>query len=86
MKIKAYKSFNRHYKTLPKDIQVKVDKQIEILEANYLYPSLHTKKIKGKVGIWEARVDIHHRMTFEIMGDTIYLRVVGNHDDVLKNP
>jgi mRNA-degrading endonuclease RelE of RelBE toxin-antitoxin system len=86
LKIKAYKSFTKHYKSLPKDIQAKVDKQIEILEANYLYPSLHTKKIKGKEGIWEARVDIHHRMTFEIIGDTIYLRVVGNHDDVLKNP
>jgi hypothetical protein len=49
-------------------------------------PSPHTKEIKGKEGIWEARVDIHNRMTFEIIGDTIYLRVVGNHDDVLKNP
>ena len=86
MKIRAYKSFKKHYKSLPKDIQAKVDKQIEILETNYLYPSLHTKKIKGKEGIWEARVDIHHRMTFEIVGDTIYLRVVGNHDNVLKNP
>ena len=86
MKIKAYKAFKKHYKSLPKDIQAKVDKQIEILEVNYLYPSLHTKKIKGKEGIWEARVDIHHRMTFEIISDTIYLRVVGNHDDVLKNP
>jgi len=47
---------------------------------------LHTKKIKGKEDIWEVRVDIHYRMTFEIIGDTIYLRVVGNHDDVLKNP
>jgi len=70
LKIKAYKSFTKHYKSLLKDIQAKVDKQIEILEANYLYPSLHTKKIKGKEGIWEARVDIHHRMTF---GDQEYL-------------
>lgn len=86
MKIKAYKSFKKFYKTLPQNTQAKVDKQIELLETNYLYPSLHTKKIKGKEGVWEARVDIHYRMTFEIVGDTIYLRAVGNHDDVLKNP
>ena len=86
MKIKAYNSFKKAYKILPQNIQDKVDKQIEILEVNYLYPSLHTKKIKGKEGIWEVRVDIHYRMTFEILGDTIYLRAVGNHDVVLKNP
>lgn len=86
MKIKAYKSFKKAYKVLPQNIQDKVDKQIEILEANYLYPSLHTKKIKGTEGIWEVRIDIHYRMTFEIIGDTIYLRTVGNHDEVLKNP
>lgn len=86
MKVKAYKSFKKFYKDLPQNIQTKIDKQIEILEVNYLYPSLHTKKIKGKEGIWEARVVIHYRMTFEIIGDTIYLRTVGNHDDVLKNP
>ena len=73
-------------KVLPQNIQDKVDKQIEILEVNYLYPSLHTKKIKGTEGIWEVRIDIYYRMTFEIIGDTIYLRTVGNHDEVLKNP
>lgn len=86
MKIKAYKSFKKAYRVLPQNIQDKVDKQIEILAVNYLYPSLHTKKIKGTEGIWEVRVDIHFRMTCEITGDTIYLRTVGNHDEVLKNP
>jgi mRNA-degrading endonuclease RelE of RelBE toxin-antitoxin system len=51
LKIKAYKSFQKTYKVLPQNIQAKVDKQIEILEQNYLHPSLHTKKIKGKEGI-----------------------------------
>ncbi len=86
MKIKAYKSFKKAYRILPRDIQNKTDKQLEILETNYLHPSLHTKKIKGKEDIWEARVDLHYRMTFEILADTIYMRTVGNHDDVLKNP
>jgi hypothetical protein len=50
------------------------------------HPSLRTKKIKGREDIWEARIDLHYRMTFEIEAETIFLRVVGHHDEVLKNP
>lgn len=53
---------------------------------NPRHPSLHAKKIQGVSGIWEARVDRQYRLSFEMTGDTIYLRVVGNHDDVLKHP
>ncbi len=86
MRVKAYKSFKKRYQNLPVAIQDKVDRQIEQLSNNFKYPSLHTKKIKGKEDIWEARVDDFYRLTFEIVEDTIFLRVVGNHDDVLKNP
>ncbi|MEW6095054.1 MAG: cytotoxin [bacterium] len=86
MKVKAYKRFQRAYQNLPDEIQKKADRQITFLAKDLLHPSLHSKKIKGKENIWEARVDLHHRMTFEIIEDTIYLRVVGNHDEVLKFP
>lgn len=67
-------------------IQNKVDKQITLLSNDLKHPSLHTKKIKGRERILEARVDIYYRMSFEIIEDTIFLRVVGNHDEVLRNP
>ncbi|MBN1664692.1 MAG: hypothetical protein JW943_13925 [Deltaproteobacteria bacterium] len=86
MKIKAYKSFQKRYHKLPAAIQDKVDRQIEQLSTNFKHPSLHTKKIKGREDIWEVRVDDFYRLTFEIVEDTIFLRIVGNHDDVLKNP
>ena len=86
MKIKAYKKFQKTYQNLPKNVQKKVDKQILLLSKDPRHPSLHTKKIKGSRGIWEARIDLHHRATFELIEDTIFLRVVGNHDEVLKNP
>lgn len=86
MKIKAYGRFKKSYQHLPLDIQKKVDKQLILMINNFNHPSLHTKKIKGRQGIWEGRVDIHYRFTFEIIEDTIFLRVVGNHDEVLKNP
>jgi mRNA-degrading endonuclease RelE of RelBE toxin-antitoxin system len=86
MKIKGYKTFQKAYRKLPAGVQERVDKQIELLAGDFRHPSLHTKKIKGREGIWEVRVDDFHRLTFEIVADTIFLRVVGNHDDVLKKP
>lgn len=86
MKIKAYERFRKCYQYLPKNIQKKVDKQISLLSKDFRHPSLHNKKIKGSKGIWEVRVDISYRLTFEIIQDTVFLRVVGNHDEVLKNP
>lgn len=86
MKIKAYKKFQMAYQNLPNEIKEKVDKQMAFLAKDLRHPSLHSKKIKGKEGIWEARIDLFYRMTFEVIQDTIYLRVVGNHDEVLKSP
>lgn len=60
--------------------------QIRLLADNPRHPSLQVKKIRGTSDIWEARVDRQYRMSFEWTGDVILLRVVGNHDDVLKNP
>lgn len=86
MKIKAYEKFKQLYQELPPPIQKKTDKAILLLSENFIHPSLHTKKIQGRDGIWEARIDLHYRLTFEIQDDTIFLRVVGHHDDALKNP
>ena len=86
MKIKAYKRFLKAYQNLPDNVQRKVDKQIGLLSRDFRQPSLHTKKIKGKEGIWEGRIDIHYRLTFEIIEETIFLRVAGNHDEVLRSP
>lgn len=86
MRIFAYESFRYFHQKLPAQIQRKVDKQLRLLAENPRYPSLQVKKIQGTAGIWEARVDRQYRLSFEWTGDTIYLRAVGNHDDVLKNP
>ena len=86
MRIKAYKRFLKAYQNLPDNVQRKIDKQIALLSRDLKHPSLHTKKIKGKEGIWEERIDIHHRLTFEIIEDTIFLRVAGNHNEVLRSP
>lgn len=86
MKVFAYEKFRSFYKKLPAQIQRKTDKQLRLLADNPRHPSLQVKKIQGTSGIWEARVDRKYRLSFEWTSDTLYLRVVGNHDDVLKNP
>jgi len=42
--------------------------------------------MSGQKDIWEARVDYKYRVTFTLENDTIVLRVIGNHDEVLRNP
>ena len=86
MKVFAYERFRKSYQHLPRAIQRKVDRQLNVLTENLRHPSLQVKHIKGTHGLWEARVDLQYRMTFEMVGDTIYLRVVGNHDEALRHP
>ena len=86
MRLFAYERFRKSYQRLPHSIQRRVDKQLQLLAENRHYPSLQVKHIQGTKGLWEARVDLRHRMTFEMSRDVIYLRVVGNHDEVLRHP
>jgi mRNA-degrading endonuclease RelE of RelBE toxin-antitoxin system len=79
--------FVTFYKNLPKAIQKKIKRQIKLLAENPRHPSLQTKPIQGTNGIYEARVDINYRMTYErLADDTLLLRVVAKHDDALKKP
>ncbi|OGB87227.1 hypothetical protein A3H38_01380 [candidate division WOR-1 bacterium RIFCSPLOWO2_02_FULL_46_20] len=78
MQLKAYK--------LPSAIKAKTGKQIKLLADDFRHPSLQCKKMRGREEIWEARVDLQYRITFEIIGDTIFLRTVGSHEDALKSP
>ncbi len=86
MQIKAYTSFRQTYQKLPAHIKEKTHKQLRYLARDIRHPSLQAKKIKGTRDIWEARIDLQYRLSFEIIDKTIFLRVVGNHDTVLKHP
>ena len=86
-KIKLTRRFLKSFARLPAAVQEKVKKQIALLAENPRHPSLQSKPIQGAPGIYEARVDIDYRMTYERdADDTLVLRVVGKHDEALKNP
>jgi mRNA interferase RelE/StbE len=68
-------------------VQEKVKKQLDLLTEDPKHPSLQTKPFQGASGIYEARVDLDHRLTFERdEDDTLVLRVVARHDKALKKP
>lgn len=78
--------FKKDYQRLSNEIQRKADKALRLLAVSLRHPSLQVKKIQGTKNIYEARVDIHYRMTFSLEGDTLTLRAIGAHDKTLKNP
>lgn len=86
-RIKLTRRFLKSFARLPAAVQEKTKKQIDLLADNPRHPSLQTKPIQGAPGIYEARVDVDYRMTYEREADdTLVLRVVGKHDDTLKKP
>lgn len=86
MEFKTTVRFEKSFKSLPGDIRQKFYKQLSFLLNNFKHPSLHCKKVQGYENVWEARVDYQYRFTFNIHTGFVILRVIGNHDDVLKNP
>ena len=73
----------------PEDMQDKIWDKIELLLDNPNHPSLRVKKVRGihQGDIWEASVDMQHRLTFKYTDDQngIVLRNCNGHE-VLKKP
>lgn len=80
MKFVRTQVFGKQYGQLPRNIQKKVDRQILHLAQDIRHPALYAKKMVGQGDVWEGRVDIHYRFTFQIEGDTVILRKVGTHE------
>lgn len=82
--------FKRAFQSLPKEVQKKTVRALRLMSENVFYPSLVVKRVQGYTGVWEARIDIKYRLTFQYEqkeGETICIfRNVDNHDECLKNP
>jgi mRNA-degrading endonuclease RelE of RelBE toxin-antitoxin system len=85
MRLEFTRAFIKDYRKLPANIQKITDKNLELLLSNSKHPSLHVKKMNDPRNIWEGRVTDSHRFTFQIKGDTCFLRRIGTHD-MLRNP
>lgn len=78
--------FKKAYQRLPPTIKNIVKKALRLLVENPKHPSLHIKRIQGTDKIFEGRIDLKYRFSFEYDNEDILLRNVDNHDECLKNP
>ena len=86
MPIELTRSYVRAYDRLPSEVQKRVLRAVQLLDDDWRHPGLRTRRLSGRRGIFYARVDRDHRITYERRGDALILRNVGRHDDTLKNP
>jgi mRNA interferase RelE/StbE len=78
--------FKRSYKQLSKEEKKALHKKFLLMMKNPHHPSLRTKKVLGTDNILEYSINMAVRMTWQYEGESIMLRVVGDHDKVLRNP
>ena len=78
--------FKKSYRRLSGAEQKALQKKLALMSKNPTHPSLRTKKVQGTDSIFECSINMAIRMTWQYDGESILLRVVGDHDDVLKNP
>ena len=77
--------FARDYRKLSSELKPRVRHTLLQMEQNLRHPGLRVKRMQGTADIWEARVTQSCRITFNLDGELILLRTVGDHD-VLKRP
>lgn len=78
--------FKKSYKKLTGEEKKLLHKKLNLMSKNPYHPLLRTKKVQGASGIFECSVNMAIRMTWQYDGESIALRVVGSHDEILKNP
>jgi mRNA-degrading endonuclease RelE of RelBE toxin-antitoxin system len=86
MRLQFTERFRRAFADLSDADAARVRKALRLLTADPRYPGLRVKRVQGTDGISEARASDAIRITFEMHGDTLLLRMVGAHDPTLKNP
>lgn len=84
MKIIWTPPFERDFRELPQDIQTRAEKVLALLVENPRHPSLQAKKLRSARNLWEARVSLSYRITYQMEGDRLVLRRIGTHDILKK--
>jgi mRNA-degrading endonuclease RelE of RelBE toxin-antitoxin system len=80
MRVSRSDTFAQEYRKLPAEIRKKIDRQLIHLSLDMRHPALNARKMVNQAEIWEARIDLHYRLTFTFNGDVIWLRRVGTHE------
>lgn len=74
--------FERDFRKLPHDVQLRAEPVLTLLEHDPFSPKLKTHKLHGDLKkYWACSVDYSHRILFQFVPEQngIMLRGVGNH-------
>ncbi len=66
MRYRRTERFRKSFEALPTHIQEKAIKAFSLFQQDPGHPSLGIKKMKGKEGVWEGRVDMAYRFSFSL--------------------
>lgn len=77
--------FRRIAKKKELALRLAIARCVELLAENPRHPGLHTHRVQGAPGVWEAYVDGANRVTFHYDGPKLVLRNNCNHD-ILRQP
>ncbi len=78
--------FKKSYNQLSKEEKKTLHKKFLLMIKNPHHPSSRTKKVQGTDNIFECTINMAVRMTWQYDKNSIVLRVIGDHDEVLRNP
>lgn len=69
----------KQYRSLPKQLQKKVDKQFSYLIEDFRHPSLKVKKYQGFENLWQGRIDKNYRFYFHVVEPHYIIVSIINH-------
>lgn len=77
-------TFKENYKRLPKKLQDRFDKKLELLLLDPKHPSLNIHRYHGKESVWEGYVTQRYRFTFSVTVSSLVFRNIGPHSIIDK--
>ena len=86
MRIARTERFKKAWGQLSEEEKKLAREAVGLLALDMHHPDLRVKRMRGTDDISEARVILSLRLTFEVRGDVIVLRVIGRHDEALRRP
>jgi len=84
MRIETTRQFSRSFDSLPPAIQNQIEDAIPALAEAFGKPHAHLGLRKLGKRLYEFRVGLQCRIVFRHEPDTIYLLLVGTHDEVRR--
>lgn len=85
IKIILSRDFDKSFKKLDRNLQIKTLKRLEVFKKNWRHPSLKTHKLKGNLSeIYSFRVTYSVRVLFKFITPSSIILIIdiGQHDEI----